>query len=420
MNTQTITRGIASHLSALVFALITLLTGLASISAYGPLTIPDPDIHVYASYALATGQTGQNIRTMDDGAGNQVHIQYVRMPSNLRQAPLDNKTVSEILTPVNHENDERTKQWNTLTAADVGTGLKASRANQYSPLAFIPQAAGITFARLAGLSMWSQLQAGRVFNLMVYIALGALSVLLVDRLGWLMTVILANPVSVFIAASLSADMLTNAIAALTIALTVKLAEAAHKKIPLMIGLGICVALLVPLKLCYMPLALLPLILQSIKLRDRLLIVGIPSIIGLIFMAYWSSSYGRIAATVNMSETKKHLLNHPIHDVLRSLVGGWNNVWRVLAGHGIMTATIIVILITFVLTTRKMSFDRKRICVVIAAALLSTTAIAGMLIITWAKPTLPWGVAPFGFQERYLLPLLPLLVFTTKPETSLSK
>ncbi|PWG66649.1 DUF2142 domain-containing protein [Bifidobacterium callitrichidarum] len=420
MNTQTITRGIASHLPALVFALVTLLTGLASISAYGPLTIPDPDIHVYASYALATGQIGQNIRTMDDGAGNQVHIQYVRMPSNLRQAPLDNKTVGNILDPVNHENDERFKQWNKLTMADVGSGLKASRANQYSPLSFIPQAVGIGLARATGASMWNQLQVGRISSLLVYCMLGVISVVLVRRLGWLMTVILANPVSVFVASSLSADTLTNTVAALTIALAVKLGVCEKRSTLLIVGLSVCLALLVPLKLCYMPLALLPLALETIRLRDRLLITVIPTAVGIILMCWWSLSYGRIAATVNMSETKKHLVDHPIHDILRSLVGGWNNVWRVLAGHGIMTAAILVILTAFVLTTRKMSFDRKRICVVIAAAILSTTAIAGMLIITWAKPTLPWGVAPFGFQERYLLPLLPLLVFTTKPETSLSK
>lgn len=407
--------------ASLTFLLITLITGLSFVSCYGPLSGPDPDMHSYATYAISTGQIGTNIRKLDDGRGNMVRFQFVTAPTAFTQAPMDNRTIADVLKPLNAYNAQRDAQ-NASLAHGSQTLLetKQTRANQYTPLSYLPQAAGMSFGRLVGKSLWGQFQAARLANLMTYLLLGWLAVWWARRACWLMVVALAHPTIVFLAASLSADSLTNILAALVIAVAIRMGEWVEPG-PLLQGLFVAgVALLGPLKLCYLPLSLLALVLPVFTWRRRILLTILPWLIGLPIMGWFMLNYNKSNALYNIGDSVNHLLNHPIHDGMRLINSVWVAVWRAFADNPLMTVTLIILLAVFVANLHGMQISRPRAWISLIAALLCVTATLGTLLLSWTEMNQPWGVIIAGFQERYLLPLLPLFAFTLTPVKPLTE
>ena len=98
-------------------------------------------------------------------------------------------------------------------------------ASIYSPVAYLPQAAAIAAGRAFGLHPLALMYLGRVANLMVWIALGYAAIRAAPDLGRPLLLLLLMPMSIFQAASLSADATTNGLAALLAAVVWRYATA---------------------------------------------------------------------------------------------------------------------------------------------------------------------------------------------------
>ncbi len=86
-----------------------------------------------------------------------------------------------------------------------------SAAAVYSPVAYLPQAAGVLLARLGGGDLLARFGAGRIANLVVYLLLVGLLVWIAPVGGLMMAALLLGPEALHLAASHSADPLNTAL-----------------------------------------------------------------------------------------------------------------------------------------------------------------------------------------------------------------
>ena len=93
----------------------------------------------------------------------------------------------------------------------------------YSPVPYLPQSAAIWAARLWRPAPLTMLYLARVANLIVYLLLAAAAVRLVPIHKWTLAMVALVPMSVYLAASLSADAMTIGLSLLVIAMTLNLA-----------------------------------------------------------------------------------------------------------------------------------------------------------------------------------------------------
>jgi uncharacterized membrane protein len=82
----------------------------------------------------------------------------------------------------------------------------------YSPLPYLPQAAGIALARAAGLRPLGLLYAARLANLLAAALLIAAALRALPAYGWLLAALASLPMALFLRSSVSADALTLAFA----------------------------------------------------------------------------------------------------------------------------------------------------------------------------------------------------------------
>lgn len=86
----------------------------------------------------------------------------------------------------------------------------------YSPIFYLPQAAGISLARVF-LPPWYFLYFGRVSNLLICVLIGFITLRILPHLQWLFFLLMMTPTAIFQRSSLSCDALVNGLGHLAIA-----------------------------------------------------------------------------------------------------------------------------------------------------------------------------------------------------------
>jgi uncharacterized membrane protein len=125
----------------------------------------------------------------------------------------------------------------------------------YSPVVYLPHMPGIILARLAGQPPAVMLYAARLSGLIVYIALLVLAIRIIPIGKWTLLLVGLMPVPFFVGAVMNADLITNAIAFIFIALCLRHAMSTNKDaittrdFALLCVLGV---LLTIAKLAYLP------------------------------------------------------------------------------------------------------------------------------------------------------------------------
>jgi uncharacterized membrane protein len=87
----------------------------------------------------------------------------------------------------------------------------------YPPVPYIPSAIGIRVGRLLGASPFLLVLLARLADLAAFIALVALAIRRLPSRAWILAIIALTPVAIFQAATVSADVLTTALALLVVA-----------------------------------------------------------------------------------------------------------------------------------------------------------------------------------------------------------
>jgi Predicted membrane protein (DUF2142) len=91
-------------------------------------------------------------------------------------------------------------------------------ASSYSPLVFLPQAIAVAIGRALGATPLAMMYLGRLGNIWLWVALGYAALKIAPQFGWPLMLLMLMPMSLFQAASLSPDAITNALAFLVVAL----------------------------------------------------------------------------------------------------------------------------------------------------------------------------------------------------------
>lgn len=392
----------------LAFILLTVSQGILCLGCYSPLTMPDPDMHVPSSWALATGQTFTPIEEYTDAGGNQRKKQTLEYPKWLdpQAKTMHNATITDLMKD-GLQREVNYGQAHATVLKSEGTVKRGMRSLQYSPLAYMPQAAGIRVGMMLHLDDWNKLQAGRLGNMCAWLILGGIAIALMPSKRWAFALVLSCPIMAFVASSLMADAPCIIVCALLAAAVARIVKTGRASVQAVLALTVSLILLPSLKVAYVPLMLLVLALPFRKVRVwQWIAIGLSALIGLGLEFAWMHGWQDMAIYpgVNKNDAIHAVLASPLKSLF-SLLGSITN-YMFSSVTGRLTALPLLIIIA-AYGAAMIRLTRVPVLTVLAVAgCLGATAL--MLLLTWT----PWAGALMplvGFQERYLLPLLPAVL-----------
>lgn len=423
----------ASVLPILVTVVFTLGLGVSFIGSIGPLSLPDPPMHAYEIYALATGQSFSPSSPMTDDFGNQQMAQTMTVDARVGNANCRNEYVYRLITLPRNDDPERAKQVESLAAPYAGEVSGILRRSQYFPFAYAPQAVAVSVATALGGSPWNALQGARVVNLLLALVLEVAAIYVLPKGKWAFALVSSMPVSVFLAASISVDALIPGISMLLIGLAMRSLERRRMSNVIMASCVLLAIALLFLKTAYatVALALLALPNEVVSWRKKAVSATIALIVFLGANIWWKSVTGLdyTFAGLNIDNNIKWISSHPLHTVACFAITLVTLPYQLTAyGLDYFISVALVAIVVVVVHRRSKSqsarlpstflswLSRWRIPLAgIAATLLSLLAIYVTFAIGWTRFTAAgWASGLFGMQERYFIPLFPLAVLALYP------
>jgi len=294
------------------YLLIALTIGAAFIVITPPFQVSDEPNHFYRAYQISNG--GILAQRQDDEWGGELPRELVTtVEETLDDVPfhpekkVDLSAVRQMIRF--HPRKQRTQFVNFPNTAE------------YSPMGYIPQVVGIWIGRIAGLSPLCLLYLGRLFNFLTSVLLCWTAIKIAPISSHALFLIILTPMSVYQAASLSPDALTNALSILTTAMV--LSYTFSREEPLRNGdlilLGVVLAALALCKTVYFPLALLYFIIPSrlVGSRVKYYAVGISMfLLGAGLSMLWLLPVHRsfvpyLGGYADLSIPRQFILAHPL-------------------------------------------------------------------------------------------------------------
>ena len=417
-----------------VAAMLIVIQGLYFIRTVGPLTLPDPGMHVLGSYALATGQSfNPTIKTLDE-YGNERSTQILTGDASYLDLPeVTNALISTIigngdLTALHDSQKElqksisEQKQGTTYTLPyDEGSTESTTsfnRATQYFPLSWLPSAIGVKCGLILNLDGYSAYQLGRISNLMIFLGLTSLSIALIPKMKSILVLLASFPTTVFCASSLMSDAFIIGLCMLSVSLTLRcIAKESFSVLELGVVSGLA-AMITVVKASYLPICLGYLLCSKKTLSTkRKIYATIPIILAIIIYMVWNHIYGDLIATANMHDNAVYLFQHPVQGIVRILlaIALLPSLLSQMSG-----AYIFPIMLGCLITFAHIFNSKNNVQTTLSkrfvygaglAAFASLVLIFLFLLVSWnntnSESALTWIL---GFQGRYLLPIVPLVCY----------
>jgi len=427
---------IKRELPSIVFILIALVSGLIFMKNTGTLVGPDVhSAHYKAALATATGQVFKSPIDVEYSKrhviqGNEKYFYSggkecvkTALVSDLINSPLQSDGKSECVR-------KHDKHLSSDKTVETGAIL------QYPFFAYIPQGAALAIGMKTGMEPVYAQTLARLFNLLTYIIIVVMSIRLLARGKWLAVLLASLPPSIFLASSLSADSLNIAWNFLFVSYLIRLytqkKPVSTKQILIMgvLGVGLFV-----LKVAYAPLLLLILALRgkikSIYTGWALFLVTF--IVGSLLYIIWSSNWLSLNATVDVGANMRTILhNSPefIGGIAVNVIHAPVILLEMKEPMYTFIAMAVILLIVHSMRGIK-SVSPVRLfdfVYLYRLQILSVLAAVTVLAVTYAALLLTWtDIAKYGFmniqgfQGRYVLPILPLLlVFYYIPQKNTKK
>lgn len=301
----------------------------------------------------------------------------------------------------------------------------------YSPIPYLPQAFGIALGKISHFSPLVLMYLGRIANLFIWIVLVHLSIKITPVCKWLFFLLALMPMSLFQAASLSADSFTNGIAFLLISVFLRYAfdESSGSQIST-IAIFVISLLLSLSKQAYflMPLLFLLIPVEKIGTKRKfyasflllyLLTVSVILLWTLVADVYKDiyKLYNAVIPTFSAEKQTLYIVSHPLQYCkivvmtfiqngrfcMDSFIGqlGWLDTGL----PELFRVSYIVMLFFAVLSGSRESiiFSLKQRSIILATVLLSILAISTLAFIGWT----PVGSRIINVQGRYFIPVSPL-------------
>ena len=301
----------------------------------------------------------------------------------------------------------------------------------YSPVPYLPQALGIATGKIFDLSPLLLMYLGRFFNLMAWIILVYFSIKITPLGKWLFFLLALMPMSIFQAASLSADSFTYGISFLCISVFLRNAFEKNGRLSINIITVFTISLLLSLsKQAYFLIPLLFLLIPPEKIGTKnrfyalfflLFLLNISAILLWTSIAdIYQDIYVLYNALLPGFSSKKQILfiiSHPFEYCsivlstfiqngrlyLDSFVGqlGWSDTG--MSEYFRISYIIMLFAAVFSESRKSIIISLKQRGVIFATVLLSILLVCTLAFIGWA----PVGSKSIGIQGRYFIPLSPL-------------
>jgi uncharacterized membrane protein len=324
----------------------------------------------------------------------------------------------------------------SLTIDGFGRPLRASKTMFvhfpntaiYSPIPYIPQAAGMLLGRLLGLSPLALLYLGRLANLAVAALLCAVAIKIAPVFRGVLFLTATTPMFIYEAASVSADALTDALSILFIALILRSAFGPDPEVKRRdIALIMVTAMLIGLcKNAYAILALVFFIIPPEKLGSRVkyYAAGLSTCVLSGLASYWwllsiKPLYVPYRGAANLNDPMNFILGHPLlytKMVIFNLLGHFvfyaGSFVGYLGWEDIRLPSLLIVLYVAALCAAGALGGKGRISLRAKIILGSVATVGIALVITsqfiMGKPT---GVNSIDkSQGRYFVPIAPLVFF----------
>lgn len=309
----------------------------------------------------------------------------------------------------------------------------------YSPAGYIPQALAIATANATGSSFIEAFYAARVLGLIFWLGLVYLAIRILPVGKKVLLVLALNPVSLFLAATLSPDAAAFGFISLIIALLLRATnDKKRMSIPIILGVGVLMVLTVLIKNVYLPIVL-SLMLVPRSVMGNWWKIGIGFVAIMVALLWNMSIYsvtagipGYFGVTENIGAAGQvaHIANHPLHFIVVAMwnIFGTNSIifnqtyagifdrnpvpdWVVLAW--VITLVAVVNYKEKSVELMKRVIARRISCVLIAIWVLVTGLIITSLYMGWS---IIGDRDIIGVQGRYFIPisfliLMPLVLST---------
>ncbi|MHC5184883.1 MAG: DUF2142 domain-containing protein [Planctomycetota bacterium] len=194
-----------------VFFCIALVFGLALVLVNAPFQIQDGGTHFFRAYHVSQGDYVTSRK--GDSVGGKIPESAISLPGNYghlsgyRELRVDRDT---FWTDFNRPLEPKNKVFVDFFTQSL-----------YAPTVYLPQAAGILLGRLGEWSALKLMYAGRISALLCWIAIVFAAIRITPVFKWVFVLVALLPKSLSLAASLSADGPTNAVAFLLTAVLLR-------------------------------------------------------------------------------------------------------------------------------------------------------------------------------------------------------
>jgi uncharacterized membrane protein len=394
-----------------VFLSLAWILGLLFAIVTPPFQVPDEFQHFYRSYQVSEGRPTAYRQNGQVGgelpASLKTFSQKIWGP---KFDPTEKITPAKIWDARNIPLDPQNQQF-----------FMFGNESLHAPTNNLPQAIAIALTREFDLGPFWMFYSARFFNLFCWSLLVYASIRLIPICRWTLVLLALTPMSLAMAASLSADATVNGICFLFVAVALKSAmNDSPMRTGELLAFYICGALVALAKSAYLPLALLFLLVPRQRFSTSakywlafviFLVLCIATLVGWSFCTYGTQSYS--VAGVVPRDQLTYMLHHPgrmIHmeigmllalPFITSIIGqlGWHliRLWPPL--------TLIYFGVIFWSTqlggvvTRKLSAWQRLILAVAAAG--CWLMICTLIYLTF---TTVGGRSINGLQGRYAIPL----------------
>ena len=420
------------------FVTIGLIFGILFLLITPPFQAADENNHYYRSFQISSGQI--IAEKQQDEVGGFLPKNLVttteKISAGIPFNPKAKQNPESIFSLLNLPLESNNKVFIAFPNTAV-----------YSPVPYLPQIIGITLGKTINLTPILIMYVGRVCNLLVWLVLGYFAIKVTPICKWTFFLLALTPMSLFQAASLSADGVTNGVSFLLIATFLQLALAEVVSKTQIFTIFLLSVLLALSKQAYFPLVGLFLLIPVEKIGNRKKYIGIFALLCLasvLAILSWSliskGTYTTLVPNVAPGKQIQFILTHPfdlIGVILRTFfddgieyisqfIGklGWlDTKLPPLFILSYLAMLVFSVFQTDNITRRKdtvireddssvsvqiykdilLSTKQKRIMLLILV--LNIILIATILYISWT-PVAKNRV--FGLQGRYFIPLAPIL------------
>jgi len=394
-----------------IFIIIGLIYGLAFLFITPPFfVVPDEAYHFYKAYGISEGYV------IPEKIGNEAGVSIPEYTLDTISASFNQKINFEdvINSKVNINVNKNTEKFVDMSRFAVVT---------YPPVPYAVSALAIKLGVFFDLSPFVLLYMARFANFLIWFFLVYLAIKIIPVHKWVLLMIALMPMTIFEAASVSADSLTIGLSFLFIAYILRLALVNHNftrtDFLIICVLGVLLALT---KSIYVFILFLFLLIPTGKFPNykkkytifSIILIPISLLsVGWVFLT--NNLYKPYIANWSLNAQLAFVLNHPLNYLIlliKSFISYWVSYLASFVGFLFVPFTFA--LVYFLILIFVAILDKNEFKLSLRNKLVSLMIVLSSVFVIMTFDYLTWNPIGnnfiIGVQGRYFIPIAPILLF----------